>query len=254
MTTITVIPSRLASTRLPNKALSDINGSPMIVHVWRRAIEANLGPVIVACADELIAQAIRSAGGTAILTDPALPSGSDRAYAALKEFDPTGYYRKVVNLQGDMPTVEPCALRSLMVPFEDPKVEITTLATVIKDAKESTSESIVKVSAVFREGTLLGACADNQYAFPIIGRCIYFSRSPIPWGEGPGLHHVGLYGYRRDTLKRFCSLPMGQLEQRERLEQLRAIEAGMHIGLAVIETNPLGVDTYDDLQQARRLL
>lgn len=241
MDIITIIPSRLASSRLPNKALADINGVPMIVHVWRRGMEANLGPVIVACGDEQIADVIHSAGGEAVMTDPQLISGSDRVFAALGAVDPAGRYDVIVNLQGDMPTATPAILTTLVEPLRKPHAEIATLASVITAADERLSTSVVKASISFQAGGKTG-------------RAVYFSRNTVPWGSGEHYHHIGLYAYKRAALQKFSRLPPGPLEQREKLEQLRALENGMRIDISVVDINPLGVDTLDDLREARRLL
>ncbi len=238
---IVVIPTRLGSTRLPGKALTDIAGEPMVVHVWRRGLEADIGPVIVACGDAPIAEAIRAVGGKAVLTDPALPTGSDRVQAALAEIDPGRRYDIVVVLQGDLPTIEPSVLRATLAPLEDAAVDIATLATLITDPLELQAPQVVKIALAIRPGAP-------------VGRAVYFSRSVIPGGAGPHYHHVGLYTYRRDALERFVTLPRGVLEQRESLEQLRAIENGMRIDAAVIESEPLGVDTLADLERAREIL
>ena len=242
---IVLIPARLASTRLPDKPLADIHGAPMIVHVWRRAIEADLGPVVVAAADQAIVEAVRAAGGEAVATEPDHPSGSDRIWEALERFDPEGRHDAVVNLQGDLPTLEPKALRAVLDPLAEPEVDIATLAVEITEPEERRNPNVVKVAAGFGPG---GTAA----------RALYFSRSPIPWpGEGddqPLYHHIGLYAYRRAALERFVGLPHGRLEQRERLEQLRALEAGLRIDVALVDTLPLGVDTPADLERARALL
>ncbi|WP_413732651.1 3-deoxy-manno-octulosonate cytidylyltransferase [Sodalis sp. RH20] len=241
MNIVTIIPSRLASTRLPNKALADINGLPMIVHVWRRGIEADLGPVIVACGDKAIAGAIRDVGGEAVMTDPRLNSGSDRVFAALEAVDPAGKYEVIVNLQGDMPTANPAMLTTLVAPLRLPGAEVATLASVIAAPNERLSDSVVKVAVSMPPGSKAG-------------RAIYFSRNTIPWGGGEHYHHIGLYAYRRDALTRFSQLPPSPLEQREKLEQLRALEHGMRIDISIVDVNPLGVDTLDDLNIARSLL
>jgi 3-deoxy-manno-octulosonate cytidylyltransferase (CMP-KDO synthetase) len=238
---IVVIPARLASTRLPGKPLADINGKPMIVHMLERGREAGLGPVAVACGDAAIADAVRAAGGRAVLTDPDLPSGSDRVHAALAELDPDGHHDVVVNLQGDFPTITAAQLRLAVAPLADPGIDIGTLVVPFASDAEAHTESFVKAACVF---------ADGQ----IVAPALYFSRQPIPWGDGPRWHHVGIYAYRRAALARYVALPPSPLEQRERLEQLRALEAGMRIGCARIEYGPFGVDTAEDLEHARRLL
>ncbi|NKK61559.1 3-deoxy-manno-octulosonate cytidylyltransferase [Rhizobium leguminosarum bv. viciae] len=242
MRPIIIIPSRMGSTRLPGKALMDIHGDPMIVHVWRRGIEADLGPVIVAAGDLDIVKTIRDRGGNAILTDPNLPSGSDRAHAALTAADGSGVHDVVVVLQGDLPTIEPSVVRATLAPLlNNPSCDIGTLATEIESEEELNLPSVVKIGLSIVPGTT-------------IGRALYFSRSPIPAGEGRHYHHVGMYAYRREALSRYVALPRGILEQRESLEQLRALENGMRIDVSIIKTEPLGVDTADDLRRAIELL
>jgi len=238
---IVVIPARLASTRLPNKPLADIHGRPMIAHMLGLGREAGLGPVAVACGDAAIANAVRAAGGRAVLTDPALPSGSDRVFAALAELDPEGRHDVVVNLQGDFPTLTAAQLRMAVAPLADPGIDIGTLVVPIASEAEANTASFVKAACAFAEG---------QPVAP----ALYFSRQPIPWGDGPRWHHVGIYAYRRAALARYVALPPSPLELRENLEQLRALEAGMRIGCARIDHGPFGVDTPEDLERARRLL
>lgn len=241
MNPIVVIPSRLAASRLPDKPLADIHGEPMIVHVWRRAIEAGIGPVVVAAADAAIAEAVTAAGGRAVLTDPALPSGSDRAWHALGEVDPAGHHDAVVNLQGDLPTIEPAALAAVIGPLGTADVDIATLATEIVSEEERENPNVVKA--------VMGLVPGRR-----CGRALYFTRATAPWGNGPLYHHIGVYAFRRPALERFVSLPPGILERRERLEQLRALEAGMRIDVALVDTVPIGVDTPADLDRARSLL
>lgn len=231
----------MASTRLPGKPLALIGDEAMIVHVWRRAREADVGPVFVACAEPEIAAAIGGAGGDAVLTRPDHPSGSDRISEALERIDPERRHDVVVNLQGDLPTLDPALVRAALEPLADPDCHIATLAAPISDGAERDDPNVVKVALALPEGAR-------------IGRALYFSRAPVPWGEGPHWHHIGLYAYRRDALAKFVTLPPGVLEQRERLEQLRALENGMRIDAAVVATVPLGVDTPGDLERARQLL
>lgn len=238
---IVLIPARMASTRLPGKPLADVAGAPMIIQVWRRAMESQVGPVVVACAEPEIARAVEQAGGRAVLTSPDLPSGSDRICAALEMVDPERRHDIVVNLQGDLPTLDPVLVRAALVPLADPACDIATLVAPLANAGERNDPNVVKVALALPEGATAG-------------RALYFSRAPIPWGEGPHWHHIGLYAYRRTALERFVSLPAGVLEQRERLEQLRALEHGMRIDAAVVATVPLGVDTPADLEQARTIL
>ncbi|MHB1303455.1 MAG: 3-deoxy-manno-octulosonate cytidylyltransferase [Acidiphilium sp.] len=235
---IVMIPARLASIRLPGKPLADIAGAPMIVHVLRRAEEAAIGPVAVACAEAAIADAVRVAGGTAILTDPDLPSGSDRIHAALAAADPEGRHDIVVNLQGDLPGIEPAALRILLAVLDDPAYDIATLVAPIVSEDEANAPSVVKAACGFEEGDVAPA--------------LYFSRHRIPSGDGPLWHHVGVYAYRREALERFVTAAPSPLERREKLEQLRALELGLRIGAARIARAPFGVDTPEDLERARK--
>ncbi|MGH6961073.1 MAG: 3-deoxy-manno-octulosonate cytidylyltransferase [Dongiaceae bacterium] len=248
---IVVIPARLASTRLPNKPLADIHGEPMIVHVWRRAVAAAVGPVLVACAEAAIADAVRSAGGEAILTRPDHPSGSDRIFEAVQTVDPEGRHDAVINLQGDLPTVDPRAIRAVLAPLAEPTVDIATIATLIDSAEERDNPNMVKAAVAF-PGDIVGLPAEARSAK--VGRALYFSRLPVPSGEGPHYHHVGIYAFRRAALARFVALPPGRLERRERLEQLRALEAGMRIDVALVDSAPFGVDTPADLARARTIL
>ena len=241
MNPVIIIPARLASTRLPGKPLADIGGQPMIVRVMRRAQEAAIGPVVVACGEAAIAAAVEAAGGTAVLTDPDLPSGSDRVQQALARLDPQMEFDVVVNVQGDVPTIAPEVIRAALRPLADPEIDIGTLVVPIADEAEAATPSFVKAACAFAEG--------DQVA-----PALYFSRAPIPWGEGPRWHHIGIYAYRRTALARFVALPESPLERREGLEQLRALEAGMRIACARVAHGPFGVDTPDDLERARRLL
>ncbi len=242
MRPLVVVPTRLGSTRLPGKALTDINGQPMIAHVWRRAIEADVGPVVVACGDQEIVDVIRDLGGDAVLTDAALPTGSDRAFAATSLVDAEGKYDVIVVLQGDLPTIDPATVRATLTPLaREAHCEIATLATEIENPLELHAPQVVKIALAIHPGET-------------IGRALYFSRAAIPAGAGKHYHHVGMYTYRREALARYVHLPRGILEQRESLEQLRAIEAGMRIDATVIQTEPLGVDTLADLERARTLL
>ena len=240
---IVMIPARLASTRLPGKPLALIAGAPMIVHVWRRAVAADVGPVVVACGDPEIAAAGERAGGTAVLTDPDLPTGSDRIAAALAGLDPGRRYDAVINVQGDLPTLDPAAVRVAAAGLADPDIDIATLGAVIADRAALADTSVNKVVAGFADA--------NRPA-----RALYFSKAIVPWGEGPHYEHIGLYAYRRAALERFVALPRGVLEIRERLEQLRALEAGMTMSVTLIEPAALGVqvDTPADLARARALL
>jgi 3-deoxy-manno-octulosonate cytidylyltransferase (CMP-KDO synthetase) len=235
-----LIPARMASTRLPGKPLADIAGAPMIVHVLRRAEAAALGPVVVATDSPEIAATIERSGGRAVMTRADHVSGSDRIFEALGKVDPQGRSRIVVNMQGDLPTIPPTDITAAVALLSDPAVDIATLATEIKKADERTNPNVVKlVGSPVAPGRL---------------RALYFTRATAPYGEGPLYHHIGLYAYRRTALARFVALPPSALEQRERLEQLRALEAGMRIDAAIVETVPLGVDTAEDLATARDML
>jgi len=238
---IILIPARLGSTRLPGKPLADICGVPMIVHVLRRAWEADIGPVAVACAEEEIAAVVRAADGTAVLTDPALPSGSDRIFAALQQLDPGGAHDVIINLQGDLPAIDPKMLADVCLPITEPTFDIGSLVAPITSAAEADSFSVVKAACAFAAGET-------------IAPALYFSRNRLPSGDGPLWHHIGVYAYRRPALARFVALPESPLERREKLEQLRALEAGMRIGVARVAQAPFGVDTPDDLAHARLIL
>ena len=241
MNPIVVIPARMASARLPGKPLANIHGRPMIVHVLDRAREADIGPVAVACADDAIAEAVRGYGGTAVLTDPWLPSGSDRVHAALAILDPQGRHDVVVNVQGDLPTVPAAQIRAVITPLSDPAADIATLVAPIETEAEAAATSVVKAACAFDRGRA-------------VSPAIYFSRAAIPAGDGPRWHHVGIYAYRRAALARFVALPESPLERREKLEQLRALEAGMRIACSRVDHAPFGVDTPADLERARALL
>lgn len=238
--TLVLIPARMASTRLPGKPLADIHGMPMIVHVWRRAIEADIGRVVVATDDENIAGAVRAAGGEAIMTSRDHVNGTSRIDEALARLDPDGAVGTIVNVQGDLPTIAPATVRAALDPLADPMVDIATIAAMIVRDEERTNPAVVKVV-----GTPV---ADRRL------RALYFTRATAPWGEGPLYHHIGLYAFRRAALARYVALPPSPLELREKLEQLRALEAGMRIDVAVVDAVPLGVDTPDDLIRAREML
>jgi 3-deoxy-manno-octulosonate cytidylyltransferase (CMP-KDO synthetase) len=238
---VIIIPARLQATRLPDKPLADICGEPMIVHVWRRAVAAGIGPVVVACAEDRIAEAVTRHGGTAVLTDPDHPSGSDRVWEALEKIDPERQFGAVVNVQGDLPTLDPAVIRAVFEPLDQPGVDISTLVAEIAIEEERTNPNVVKAVVGFAPGAR-------------IGRALYFTRATAPSGPGPHYHHIGLYAYRREALARFVTLPQGVLERREKLEQLRALENGMRIDCALVDTVPLGVDTPADLDRARALI
>jgi 3-deoxy-manno-octulosonate cytidylyltransferase (CMP-KDO synthetase) len=243
---LVIIPARLAATRLPGKPLTDIHGRPMILHAVDRALEANIGPVAVAAGDPEIVAEVAAAGHPAVLTDPALPSGSDRIHAALSILDPNGRHDIVVNCQVDYPTLDPASVRAALAPLErDPDVDIGTIAAEITRAEERDDPNVVKVFTALDPGS------DDD---PPIARALAFSRAAVPFGDGPLWHHIGLYAYRRAALERFVSLPPAVLEKRERLEQLRALEDGMRIDVARVAAVPLGVDTPEDLERARDAL
>ena len=241
MNPIVVIPARMASTRLPGKPLALIDGVPMVVHVLRRALAAGIGPVAVACAEPEIAEAVQRAGGRAVLTDPALRSGSDRVHAALALLDPEAAHDVVVNLQGDQPVVPPGHLRAVLLPLADPAVDLATLVAPVASQAEAAAASVVKAACTF---------VDGQITAP----ALYFSRAAVPWGEGPLWHHIGLYAWRRTALDRFVALPESPLERRESLEQLRALEAGMRVACARVVEASFGVDTPADLEHARAVM
>ena len=240
---IVCIPARLEATRLPGKPLADIHGRPMIVHVWERAMAAEIGRVVVATDSEEVAGAIRSVGGEAVMTRDDHQSGSDRIFEAVSRVDPELDADFVINLQGDLPTLEPRLVRTCLESFGGRETAITTLAAEIEDADEKTSPNVVKVV-----GSHVGQVVANRM------RALYFTRATAPAGDGPLYHHIGIYGYRRAALERFVSLPPSPLEKREKLEQLRALEHGMQIEVAIVDTVPLGVDTPADLERARKLL
>lgn len=246
MKAIVAIPARMASQRLPGKPLADINGKPMIVRVWERAMAADVGPVIVAAAEPEVVAAIEAEGGQAVLTDPDLPSGSDRIHAALERHDPTGRFDVVINLQGDIPGIEPAMLRAVVAPLEAAAdLDIATLATPFDSAEAAADPNVPKP-------VLAGQPGDAWR------RALYFSRARVPHdrdgGGEPYYQHIGIYAFRRAALSRFISLPPSPLEQREKLEQLRALEAGMSIAVAFVDSMPLSVDTPADLQKACDIL
>ncbi|NDV86230.1 3-deoxy-manno-octulosonate cytidylyltransferase [Aurantimonas aggregata] len=237
MSIIVLIPARLGSTRLPKKALADIGGRPMVVRVAERAQAAGIGRVVVATDAEEIRAAVEAAGFEAVNTSPNHQSGSDRIFEALQIVDRDGMVETIVNVQGDLPTIEPEAIRQVLAPFEDPRCDVATLCVEIRDEAEKTNPNVVKLV-----GSPTGASRL---------RALYFTRATAPWGAGPLYHHVGLYAYRRASLERFVALPPSTLETRERLEQLRALEDGMRIDAEIVDTVPLGVDAADDLERAR---
>lgn len=238
---IVMIPSRLGSSRLPGKPLAVVGDAPMILQVWRRAVEANVGRVVVACADVEIANVVTDVGGEAVMTNPNLPSGSDRIFEALEKIDPEGVFCRIVNLQGDLPTIDPKAVVTVLGPLRDPEVDMATLAARITDEAERIDPNVVKVVAGLSESIS-------------VARSLYFTRASAPSGAGDLWHHIGIYAYQRSALAKFVELQPSILERREKLEQLRALEAGMRIDVARVEELPIGVDTPADLEKARQII
>lgn len=239
---VIIIPSRLGSSRLPRKPLAKIGDAPMIVQVWRRAREARAGRVVVACANTEIADVVSAAGGEAVMTSPDLPSGSDRVFQALEKIDPGRSFDKIVNLQGDLPNIEPKNILDVLEPLRHPEVDIATLAAKIQNQEEREDPNVVKVVA---------ALGDSEAKR--IARSLYFTRVAAPAGDGDLWHHIGIYAYRRSALAKFVGLRPSGLEVREKLEQLRALEAGMRIDVARVKSVPLGVDTPADLAKAKEI-
>ncbi len=241
MTILTVIPARMAAVRLPNKPLADIHGIPMIVRVMQQAMAANIGPVIVACDGEAIKEAVEAHGGVAVMTDPELPSGTDRVHAAAEIFDPKGAYQLIINVQGDQPNLNPDDLKMMATFMSESDHDMTTIAAKSLDEGDRTNINVVKIAM---KSVPIGSKTQAHY----------FSRSSIP-SEGKDLyHHIGVYGYKRDVLKRFVSLKPSYLEQSERLEQLRALEDGMRIDVVVVNSIPQSVDTPEDLEKVKKLI
>jgi 3-deoxy-manno-octulosonate cytidylyltransferase (CMP-KDO synthetase) len=238
--TLVLIPARMAATRLPGKPMLDIGGLPMIVHVLRQAEAAGIGRVAVATDTPEIAAAVAAHGGEAIMTRPDHPSGSDRVFEALGKLDPDGRVETIINLQGDFPTIRPDNIRAVLEPLADPAVDIATLVAEIHTDEEASNPNVVKA---------VGSPVAGQRM-----RALYFTRATAPHGDGPRYHHIGLYAYRRKALQRFVELPPSPLEQQEKLEQLRALEAGMRIDIMIVNTVPRGVDTPADLETARRII
>ncbi|MCZ7852070.1 3-deoxy-manno-octulosonate cytidylyltransferase [Agrobacterium salinitolerans] len=237
---VVLIPARMASTRLPGKPLADIGGKPMIVQVALRAREAGAERIVVAVDDEQVFSAVQNAGFDVMMTRDDHQSGSDRIFEALQKADPYGKAEYVINVQGDLPTIEAETIRASLRPLENAAVDIATLTVEITDEEEKTNPNVVKVVGSPLSDTRL--------------RALYFTRTTAPYGDGPLYHHIGLYTYRRAALETFVSLPPSPLEKRERLEQLRALEAGMRIDAEIVSSVPLGVDTPHDLEKARKIL
>ena len=240
MNPLVIIPARMAATRLPRKPLADLGGKPMILRVWEAALAAGAGSALVATDTPEIASVIEAAGGRAVLTSPDHPSGSDRIFEALRRVDPHGHHDAIINLQGDYPLIEPGDIAAAGALLADPAVDIGTIAAEITDEGERVDPNVVKIVA--------SPLGERHF------RALYFTRATAPHGDGPLYHHIGIYAYRRNALERFVQLPPSALEKRERLEQLRALEAGMRIDVALVDSVPVGVDTPADLELARRLI
>ena len=238
---IVIIPARMAATRLPGKPLAKIAGKEMILHVINRAKEANIGKVIVACGDKEIFDVVIAAGENAVLTNPDLPSGSDRIFEALQKVDTKDEHQIIVNVQGDLPTINPQMIRDSLLPLVDEEVDITTLVAKTTTQDERVNPNVVKAVLAFAEGKN-------------VTRALYFTRATAPSGEGDIFHHIGLYAYRKDALAKFISLPQGLLEKREKLEQLRALENGFRIDAVLVNKAPFGVDTKEDLAKAEIMI
>ena len=236
-----MIPARMGARRLPGKPLALIGGLPMIAQVMRRAIETGLGPVVIACAENEIAEAVKKAGGEAVLTDPKLATGSDRIYAALQTYDPGGKFDAIINVQGDVPTIDPAIIRKTFALLENPRVDIATAVAPVTDAGKKASPHIVKAVMEIKEGETSGRALD-------------FTRSPARSGDGPVYGHIGLYAYRRAALETFVQSPQSAREKRESLEQLRALDIGLRMEAVLVDSFPLGVDTPEDLEKAQKEL
>lgn len=238
--TLVLVPARMASTRLPDKPMADICGKPMIIHVLERAKEADIGTPVVCTDSKIVFDAVKDYAGEAVMTRKDHPSGSDRIWEALCLLDPRKQVEFVVNVQGDLPTIDPELIRASLAPLKNRSTDIATLATEITDSNEKVNPNVVKA---------IGTPIDTNLL-----RALYFSRATAPYGEGPLYHHIGLYAYRRNALEKFVSLSPSSLELREKLEQLRALENGMRIDISLVKTAPLGVDTQLDLEKARTAL
>ncbi|WP_416407889.1 3-deoxy-manno-octulosonate cytidylyltransferase [Agrobacterium rosae] len=237
---VVLIPARMASTRLPGKPLADIAGHPMVVQVAMRAREAGAERIVVAVDDERVFEAVKNAGFDVTMTRQDHQSGSDRIYEALQKADPYGNAEFIINVQGDLPTIEPETIRASLRPMDNAAVDIATLTVEITDEAEKTNPSVVKIVGSPISETRL--------------RALYFTRATAPYGQGPLYHHIGLYTYRRAALEKFVTLKPSPLELRESLEQLRALEAGMRIDAEIVQSVPLGVDTQAQLDRAREIL
>lgn len=241
-----IIPARLGATRLPGKPLADIGGLPMIVRVATRAREAKLGKVLVATDNAAIAAAAAEHGFEAVMTAEKHQSGSDRVYEAVQQVDPNGNYELIINLQGDLPTISPADIVAAAAPLADKKVDIATLCAPIRREEEKTDPNVVKLVGSARPAAAKGG-------LPRL-RALYFTRATAPYGSGVLYHHIGLYAFRRKALEKFVHLPPSALESREKLEQLRALEADMRIDATIVSSVPLGVDNAADLERARQYI
>ena len=248
LSALVVIPARMTSTRLPDKPLAEIAGEPMIVHVWRQAMSAGIGPVVVAADDARIVAAVEKAGGRAVLTRADHESGSDRVFEAALKADPEGQHPVILNLQGDVPLIDPDAIRAAFAPLSDPAVDIGTIMTEIRTEEGRTDPGFVKAV------TTPVASAPDDLHHGRRHRALYFTRATAPSGDGPLYQHIGVYAYRRAALERFVSLPPSTLEIREKLEQLRALEDGMRIDVSLVDSTPMDVNTPEDLARARRVI
>ncbi|MBO6507343.1 MAG: 3-deoxy-manno-octulosonate cytidylyltransferase [Roseibium sp.] len=234
---LVIIPARLAATRLPRKPLADIGGKPMIVRVLDQARNADIGPVTVACDNQYVADAVRDHGGNAVMTDPDHASGSDRIQEAAERVDPDGKFDYILNVQGDVPLIEPEAIRAAFAPLSIAEVSIGTIMTELRDLEFRDNPNFVKA-----------VTTPNGQGHH---RALYFTRATAPHGDGPLFHHIGIYAYRREALAKFVQMPPSPLEMREKLEQLRALEAGMRIDVSIIDSAPMDVNTPEDLERAR---
>jgi 3-deoxy-manno-octulosonate cytidylyltransferase (CMP-KDO synthetase) len=239
--TVIIIPARLASTRLPNKPLADIAGKTMIERVYIQATKANIGEVYIACDGEEIADKVNKFGGKAIITDPDLPSGTDRIFSALQQIKNHQEFDVIVNLQGDLPAIDPEVIKAAADALVESDADIATVASIIKEDSEIKNPHVVKIAIAFDENKNLG-------------RALYFSRSPIPYSAGEYYHHIGIYAYKKYALEKFVALTQGKLEKRESLEQLRALENEMKIAVKIVDSHPFSVDTTDDLARIIKLI
>jgi len=250
---VIIIPARMAASRLPGKPLADIAGKPMIQHVWERAMAADIAPVWVARDDDAIIAAVRAAGGNAVKTRADHPSGSDRTFEAVERIDPDRHFDMILNLQGDLPELDPMIPATLLATAQHSRAALSTLVT-LADETEAARAQIVKAVVSWRDDTAPPGNDASHNDIPRIGTALYFSRAPVPTGDAPKYHHVGVYGWQRAALARFVDLPPSPLEMAERLEQLRALEAGMTVAVAEIAEAPAGVDTEEDLAATRQRL